>query len=337
MAVVFAPAVGLAPDQLSNGAYAQALIQEQLSRLVHLQAPVSAGESSEALHQMRVVMRRLRATLNQFEPALCLPAAVNDQRVAKWVRRLGMARDLDVLRGRLEHDFLPQLPEAELEALRPVRKQLRRERELAHGHVGDVLRSRSYLEGLAALQGWVKQPAFTLLGHQPIREWVAEWAAPVFGMLFLHPGWQLSRPSAQEELLHELRREIKEARYQLENLAPVMGSASTACIVRLKKGQALLGELNDLHLLERAIQDQLPGRLDALLPQLDWLLTQHQRYCWEQWRDLVNQLLPLACRRRLRRQLVASNRFPFGLDRVKAGLRRLVAGSPRDRERRFFS
>ena len=315
-------AVALAPDQLSNGAYAQALIQEQLLRLVQLQAPVSAGESSEALHQMRVVMRRLRATLNQFEPVLCMPAAVNDQRLAKWVRRLGLARDLDVLRGRLEHDFLPQLPQAELHALRPVRKQLRRERQLAHGHVGDVLRSRSYLEGLVALQGWVKQPAFTLLGHQPIREWLAEWAAPVWGGLFLHPGWQISRPSAQEELLHELRREIKGARYRLENLAPLIGSASTDWILRFKQGQALLGELNDLHLLEQAIQDQLPGRLDVLLPQLDWLLTQHQRYCWEQWRDLVNELLPVARRRQLHRDLLPQQPWAKARALVKAGLRR---------------
>ncbi|MCP9914615.1 CHAD domain-containing protein, partial [Cyanobium sp. BA20m-14] len=87
---------------VSNGAYALDLLQKQVGKLVQLQAPVAAGEGTEPLHQMRVAMRRLSTTLVQFEPALQVPAALNNQRLAKWVRRLGMARDLDVLRERLE-------------------------------------------------------------------------------------------------------------------------------------------------------------------------------------------------------------------------------------------
>lgn len=309
--------------ELSNGAYAEGLVQNQLARLVELQAPVAAGEGNEPLHQMRVTLRRLRTTVIQFGPALRLPAAAQEQRLAKWVRRLGMARDLDVLAGRFDADFLPQLPQAERQALRPVLKQLRRERLQAHGQVAEVLRSRSYLEGLAALQAWLKQPAFSPLGHQPLRDWCGEWLGPVAGELFLHPGWHLSSPTGEEDQLHALRRAIKSARYRLENLAPLLGSAGAAWMGQFKQGQSLLGELNDLQLLERVIQDQISGRLDVVLPQLDWLLTQHQRYCWEQWRDLVHEVLPLACRRRLRRDLLTLPRRGNPLALVKARLRRV--------------
>lgn len=315
----------LRPRGMSNGVYAQGLLQKQAIRLVQLQAPVAAGEGTEPLHQMRVAMRRLLTTLMQFGPALQLPSAVSDQRLAKWVRRLGMARDLDVLRERLEEGFVPQLPEVEAKALRPVLKQLRRERQLAYGHVVEVLQSRSYLEGLAHLQRWLKDPAFTALGQEPIEDWLVEWQGPFLAGLFLHPGWQVSNASGEEEALHELRRQIKQARYRLDNLAPLHGDSTVRWIGRFKLGQELLGEFNDLQVLRRAIEDQLPGRLEDDLPQLDWLLEQHQRHCWDQWRDLVEQLLPWWQRRRLRQALLAGSRSRGSWRWMKDWLRRGVA------------
>ena len=126
---------------VSNGAYALDLLQKQVAKLVQLQAPVAAGEGTEPLHQMRVAMRRLSTTLVQFEPALQVPAALNNQRLAKWVRRLGMARDLDVLRERLEDGLLPQLPEAEVRTLRPV---LKRHIQITSGHTAQRIDRKRY-------------------------------------------------------------------------------------------------------------------------------------------------------------------------------------------------
>lgn len=310
---------------LSNGGFARDLLQRQVVKLVQLQAPVAEGKGSEPLHQMRVTMRRLRTTVLQFEPALQLPPAINDQRLAKWVRRLGLARDLDVLRERLEEGFLPQLPEAEVKALRPVLKQLRRERQLAYGHVVEVLQSRSYLEGLAQLQRWLKQPDFTRLGDQPIREWLLEWQGPCLASLFLHPGWQVSRADGEVEVLHELRRQIKQARYRLDNLSALEGARTAGWIDRFKQGQELLGEFNDLQVLQRAISDQVPGRLEEVVPQLEWLLVQHQRHCWEQWRELVDDVLRSRQRQHLWRALLPRPLLCRSWPWVKAGLRRAVA------------
>lgn len=310
---------------LSNGRFARDLVQRQVAKLVQLQTPVSEGKGTEPLHQMRVTMRRLRTTVVQFEPALQLPPAINDQRLAKWVRRLGMARDLDVLRERLEDGFLPQLPEAEARALRPVLKQLRRERQLAYGHVVEVLQSRSYLEGLAQLQRWLKQPEFTRLGEQPIREWLLEWQGPCLASLFLHPGWQVSTAEGEVEVLHELRRQIKQARYRLENLSALEGAHTAGWIDRFKQAQELLGEFNDLQVLQRAISDQVPGPLEEVLPQLEWLLVQHQRHCWEQWRELAGDLQSPRQRQRLWRALLPRPWLARPWAWVKAGLRHAVA------------
>ena len=310
---------------LTNGGFARDLLQRQVAKLVQLQAPVAEGKGIEPLHQMRVTMRRLRTTVVQFEPALQLPPAINDLRLAKWVRRLGLARDLDVLRERLEEGFLPQLPEAEVKALRPVLKQLRRERQLAYGHVVEVLQSRSYLEGLAQLQRWLKQPEFTRLGNEPIREWMLEWQGPCLASLFLHPGWQVSSAEGEVEVLHELRRQIKEARYRLENLSTLEGAHTAGWIHLFKQGQELLGEFNDLQVLQRAIGDQVPGRLEEVVPQLEWLLAQHQRQCWEQWRELVCDVLPSRQRQHLWRALLPRPWLCRPLASLKAGLTRAVA------------
>ena len=310
---------------LSNGRFARDLVQRQVVKLVQLQTPVAEGKGTEPLHQMRVTMRRLRTTVVQFESALQLPPAINDQRLAKWLRRLGLARDLDVLRERLEDGFLPQLPEAEVRALRPVLKQLRRERQLAYGHVVEVLQSRSYLEGLAQLQRWLKQPEFTRLGEQPIREWVLEWQGPCLASLFLHPGWQVSSAEGEVEVLHELRRQIKQARYRLENLSALEGAQTACWIGRFKQAQELLGEFNDLQVLQRAINDQVPGPLDEVFPQLEWLLVQHQRHCWEQWRELAGDLLPPSQRQRLWRALLPRPWLARPWPWVNDGLRRAVA------------
>jgi len=307
---------------LSNGQFARDLLQRQIDRLVQLQTSVAEGKGPEPLHQMRVTMRRLRTTVVQFESAVQLPPAINDQRLAKWVRRLGLARDLDVLRERLEDGFLPQLPEAEVRALRPVLKQLRRERQLAYGHVVEVLQSRSYLEGLAQLQRWLKQPEFTRLGEQPIREWVLEWQGPCLASLFLHPGWQVCSAEGEVEVLHELRRQIKQARYRLENLSALEGAQTAGWIARFKQAQELLGEFNDLQVLQRAINDQVPGRLEEVFPQLEWLLVQHQRHCWEQWRELAGDLLPPRQRQRLWRSLLPRPSLGRAWTWMKKGLRR---------------
>lgn len=309
---------------VSNGAYALDLLQKQVLKLVQLQAPVSAREGSEPLHQMRVAMRRLSATLVQFEPALRVPAAINNQRLAKWVRRLGMARDLDVLRERLEDGLMPQLPQPEVRTLRPVLKQLRRERHLAYDSVVEVLKSPSYLEGLAQLQRWFKQPEYTDLGQLPIADWMADWQLPCLEGLFLHPGWQVHSLGQDPDCLHELRRQLKQVRYRLENLAPLQGPSSAPWIGRFKRGQELLGECNDLLVLQRAINDQLQSELAVKLPQLAWLLEVNQSHCWQLWSELVRELLPAQQRRRLRRDLLRVGGASRRMDWLRRGLGRLA-------------
>jgi CHAD domain-containing protein len=292
------------PAGLTNGAYALDLIRESTRRLVELHGPVLDDNDPEPLHQMRVTMRRLRTCLRQFAPALLLPTSVSERRIAKVGRRLGLARDLDVLRDRLQSDLLPQLSEPESKALRPVLKQLRRERSLAYEQLAGVLRSGNYLEMLSRLQRWQKKPHFTPLGERPLQEWLVEWQAPLLAALFAHPGWFVADLDGDLESVHDLRKQCKNARYGLENLAAFTGRRCREWARHFKALQELLGELNDLQVLQKAIDDQLPGRLRDSLPRLHGLLQARADTCWGQWRSEAETLQHHGRRHRLLQDLL---------------------------------
>jgi CHAD domain-containing protein len=273
------------PSRCSNGELVAGLVQRHVARLVALQAPVLKDTDPEPLHQMRVAMRRLRTTLRQFAPALVLPSGVSDQRLAKSVRRLGMARDLDVLRERLDQDLLPGLPGEEQAALKPVFRQLKRERRVAYGHLEEVLRGHSHLELLARLQDWLREPVFTPLGREPLHHWLNEWQLPPVLELFAHPGWWLEDPQADADVLHQLRKQIKGVRYRLENLRGSGGRRQLACIASLRNLQDLLGDLHDLEVLAKAIDHQMSRTLETDLPVLARLLHERRDQAWGQWRQ----------------------------------------------------
>lgn len=270
---------------LSGGAYAAELVQSHLRRIVELQTPVLEDTDPEPLHQLRVRFRRMRATLAQFAPALELPEAVRGQRLATFGRSLGLARDLDVLRGRLEAELLPQLPPRELARLKRVQKQLKRERRLAFKALVATLNGKRYLQLIAALQGWLQQPRYTTLGEEPVRAWLPEWKAAALAGLMLHPGWRCRSDGAVDdhEALHDLRKRIKAARYALTNLEELEGEALRPWIERFKALQEQLGDFNDLLVLQRALEDQVEGDLDRLLPTLWGLIQDKRAQTWDLW------------------------------------------------------
>ena len=302
------------PLEGSIGAYAAALIQARLRSLVALQADVLADQQREPLHQMRVACRQLRVTLQQFAPALSVPDPAAPDRLAKVGRHLGCRRDLDVLQHRLEHDFGPLLPEKEAAVLRKLLKQLRRERKLAFEAVEEALKGRRYLKVLAQLQGWLRQPQLSPLGHQPMRAWWGEFCQTTLNDLLLEPGWQVDQPYAPQgqQQLHQLRKRLKRCRYALTNLEPLRPEPMAPWLERLRAMQHHLGDLNDLQLLDQALQQQFHESPDRIAPCLCSLLAEARDQAWLRWRSEADTLLTPAGRAALQR-LPLSASAPQGL------------------------
>ncbi len=269
----------------SCGAYAAALLEQRSRRLVALQRDVLADRDPEPLHQLRVCCRQIRSTVEQFQPALELPEAVSAQRLARIGSDLGLARDLDVMRDRLQQRWLPLLPEREQAPLRKLLKQLKRERKLAFTSTTDTLKGRRYLKLLARLQAWLREPVFTPMGDEPIAAWCPELQQVVLAGLFTLPGWWVERPHELDGALalHQLRRRIKRARYGLANLSPLAPELYQPWLLQLKQMQAALGELQDLRVLMLTLERLLEEQPDAALPSLCSLILEARDQAWTAW------------------------------------------------------
>jgi CHAD domain-containing protein len=239
-----------------------------------------------------VTFRHLGGSLEQFAPALVLPEVADPDRVARINRRLGAARDLDVLRQRLESHLLPPLPASEAQQLRPLFKQLRRERRVAFEDLRACLQGRRYLKLLAKLQQWLKQPRFTALGEQPLEDWRPELLQAVLQGLFSQPGWWATNPydADASAALHRLRRRIKRARYGLSDLRVLDACRIEPWVERFRELQQTLGELNDLQLIADALDQQWDGEPDQLLPGLCSLLAEQRAQAWERWQAQSQEL-----------------------------------------------
>ena len=287
-----------APSLRRCGEHARALIAARLARLVALQAEVLADRDPEPLHQMRVSFRRLRGILEQFGPALVLPDAADPARIARISRRLGLSRDLDVLRQRLDQQLIPLLSEREVQALKPLFKQLRRERRLAFEELTEALQGRRYLKLLAQLQAWIKAPRFTPLGEEPLALWGSELLQAVTTGLTMEPGWWVESPHGTQAAadLHRLRRRIKRARYGLSHLEPLAPAAVAVWVAGLRRMQEHLGDLNDVQLIETALHHALDAPPDQVVPGLCSVLMEQRGKSWQLWRDQVAQLHQPAAR-----------------------------------------
>ncbi|MEX1317448.1 MAG: CHAD domain-containing protein [Synechococcaceae cyanobacterium] len=307
-----------------NGDHAHGLIAQHCRQLVELQGPVLDDRDPEPLRQMDLSLRRLHRCLVQFEAALELPQAVSAKRLGKTQRRLAMTRDLDRLQTRLEAAFLPQAPERELRRLKPVLRQLKRERQLAHDHLVSALRSSGHLEQLAQLQGWLREPRYTALGTEPLAEWLLEWAGDPAPLL-LHRGWWVRERGEELASLRDLGERIEGLADQLDNLPQPGTTGHHRWRLQLQRGQALLAELNDLEVLRKALDEQLRDGIERTVPQLDWLLEQHRLQCWRQWRDLAETLLAAPQRRRRPLLRLAAWQGRSVPDRIRAALISLAA------------
>ncbi|MCT0198325.1 CHAD domain-containing protein [Synechococcus sp. CS-1325] len=292
----------LSAPLLSSGDYARELIHRQTRRLGKLQAEVLADRDPEALHQLRVSLRRLRTALSQFAAALVIPDAITDRRIARVARRTGLTRDLDVMRAKLTASWLPMLPDPERKTLKPVLKQLERDRQMAFDGLAATLREGPYLKMLARLHKWQQSPRFTAIGARPLRGWLFEWLAQSIGGLFLQTGWCASDP--HDGSLHDLRKTIKGVRYSLEVLEPFACPALGGWVADLRRAQDCLGDLHDLQVLAAALSDELERDLARAVPTLHQAIERQQAERWGEWLACSELLLSETRRRELKNSLI---------------------------------
>jgi CHAD domain-containing protein len=299
---------------------AQMAIAKYLKQGISYEKGVLADTDPEDLHQMRVGLRRLRTALQVFDRAIKLPKAGREPKVAGVARQLGELRDLDVISETLRVRYGPDLPDAEQLSLAKVLTHLYRQRQKVFKRVKKLLKGKKYQAMKEDLTTWVTSPSYGELGELPAQMAVPDLIGPLVSRLWLHPGFlvgaKMSRGSLEVDthlsvaatdkliskqgpVLHSLRKQVKQVRYQLKLVSNLYGDALNSDIDRLSDMQETLGNLQDSTVLEEFIAEAIPDA-KAQMPTLFALLADSRHRAWKQWQTYQSYYLDATNRQTLR-------------------------------------
>lgn len=220
---------------------------------------ILASGDPEAVHQMRVALRRLRSCLRMFRNFLP-EGSVEEvwESLRGILGLLGKARDWDVFLGeRLEAAKSVAGSEP---WLTEVIGFAERERSEARAELRKGLASREYRRAILRLTGWItcRQWRDEMTGNQRRR-----FRAPAERMAVevLNKGHRHLHRAAgdlvpdDDATWHQLRIVTKKQRYMLENFAPLFPAKVTGRYVDALKGlQDVLGRLQDLAVAGKFLQ-----------------------------------------------------------------------------------
>jgi CHAD domain-containing protein len=232
----------------SAGAALVGYLSEQVDDLT-AQDPLVRADAPDAVHQMRVACRRMRALLAAYR------GVVDAERVSplrdelRWLGEvLGAARDSEVVRDRLRAEAA-ELP-AEL-VLGPVERRIvetfATRYRAAHDRALEEMDGARYFALLDALDALVATPPLGPKAPEPAVEVYRARLAKTWKRTA-----RLTRAAraeedaeAREHELHEVRKSAKRARYAAEAARSTLGDEAHAYGKAMKAVQEVLGEHQD--------------------------------------------------------------------------------------------
>ncbi|UBF28292.1 CHAD domain-containing protein [Kovacikia minuta CCNUW1] len=292
-------------SDLTLGDYAYAVIHEQQRAIVKQEKKVLADKDPEHLHHMRVATRRLRTALQVFGQVVKLPPSAQEKRISSVAKVLGQLRDLDVQMAALKNDYRPNLKELDQHVLDEALSTLKRERRKAFAGVEDTLTGSRYRNLKAAYETWLDDPDYSALAQLPLRSVLPDLLSPLLSELLLHPGWLVEVDSISEEeneILHDLRKTCKHARYQAEFFKSFYGKDFQDWIGDIKTIQDLLGKVHDGQFLLELLADVMPKR--TKIPDLQQMIQQAEQEMMAEWQPIRQKYLDPDFRNHLHQMLL---------------------------------
>lgn len=218
--------------------FASERLSQLLNRLIFQINATLARRDPEAVHDLRVAIRRFSQGL-----AVCKPyfAARKPKKIRRYLKDTlalaGAVRDCDIalqLLAKIQATGVPELQQKVQERRKTAAAALTE--RLRHWKArGLSAKWRSALDA-AALPDEA--------GRRPIAE-TARRILPRDAKRFLQYGAQAARSRASAVELHQFRIAAKKFRYSLELFAELYGPNAAAWLAQLKKTQQVLGAIND--------------------------------------------------------------------------------------------
>jgi CHAD domain-containing protein len=224
---------------------AQHVLSRHVKKLKEHDPDVRAGRDSEAIHDMRTALRRLRSMLQVLEDTPIFDA----QRLRRLrrglrllARRLGQARDLDVLLAHVQ-DYGEAHSELR-EGLEPLSTDLARRRERAQDKLLAELDRRCMSRRLHQLEQVAAHPPKQAGDQRPVL--VRHFAGSAIWKRYEAVlSFEQEIAGAEPARLHQLRIACKRLRYTLELFADALGPGTEPLLKQLVAVQDHLGALQD--------------------------------------------------------------------------------------------
>jgi CHAD domain-containing protein len=240
--------------------YAYAMLRQIFSDFLAHEPGTRRGEDPEELHQMRVASRRLRATIDLFQPALSTEWGEFNEEL-RWVGQvLGNVRDLQVQRESLDS----LIDESETRHLGPLIEKLEERTQQAQVEAVQALESPRY-------QSLVQRMTNALLAGGEATEAGGSQVRP-YAALAIRDRYSAVRKKASrlradspDTELHKARIRTKRLRYAVETFQPLFGRRFKPLRLETKALQDLLGEHQD-HVAARAWMREIAVQEATELP-----------------------------------------------------------------------
>ncbi|HWU33275.1 MAG TPA: CYTH and CHAD domain-containing protein [Marmoricola sp.] len=225
-------------------------LAEQAARLAQLD-PLVRADLPDAVHQMRVTARRLRAVLVGFDREFVAGRTARLRNDLGWLAsELGRARDLEVLRERIATTAGENRGE-----LAGIDAELAESHEHAHDDAVAAMASTRYFGLLDALAAFTADPpwgerAKTSADSELTDRLQRLWRRMNRAVHELDDNSDIERTVR----LHEIRRMAKRLRYCTEATEPLLGSRARDLAHSLSDLQDTLGRHHDAVLADRMIE-----------------------------------------------------------------------------------
>ncbi len=253
------PIAGTQPRRSSSaGDVVLAYLRLQAHALKSLE-PMVRGDEFDAVHQMRVTTRRLRATLRSFGQVI--PRSDTDRLAAelKWLGGLlGAARDGEALPAHLQASL--RLVPVEL-LIGPIQARV-------HGHFAplraadrveliEALDSPRYAALLAALDQLALGPLSGPQAGDPARDVLPAAVRRAYQQANkrMRRARHTSPGQGRDAALHQARKSARRARYAAEAASPPIGKKARRFAKQMKKVQSVLGDHQDTVIARQAARD----------------------------------------------------------------------------------
>lgn len=251
-------AFALAPAMPAGEAF-RVIARACMGQLVAHEAATLARDAN-ALHQMRVALRRLRAAISLFKTIVADEDAERVKGELKWIgRQLAAARDADVF---IAEVLAPQRKaKPDDRGIAWLLRRFEEARAAGYDRASEAIRGQRYRTALIDVLAWIEAGPWTrtlddlkrLQREQPIEGFAADELRRRHKK-FRKSGKKLRRMKAEKR--HKLRIRGKKLRYAMEFFADAFPARKMArrrkrALAALRDVQDALGALNDVATREK--------------------------------------------------------------------------------------